>query len=286
MYTCFYTDKANQSRSVSIQSQDSQALALFHCTFFFEVVHIQIIMASSRETFNKFALMFSHLNKYAAPLRQLCRATAASSRTKKPYVLPGDGEKITACCHALLWIESQASKMVTVKIQGNKVVITFPQTDDVEFANFYGQTDEADLVRVWHGTSLLAAYHIWHHGFKIGDYGHKKNNRHVNGIWCMLDLQHCLERAATSKQSQQLCSQCPNGQFDAWSAPVGIEFCANRREVTTCRGTQVGVCCIEKMDGLSQYPAGYRALVQHRIHSIQFNAKTYILYRDVLGDPQ
>jgi len=114
-------------------------------------------MASSPETFHKFALMFSDLNKYAAPLRQLCRATAASSRTKKPYVLPGDGVNIKACCHALLWIESQASKMVTVNNQGNEVEITFPQTDEVEFANFYCQTDGADLVRVWHGTSLLAA---------------------------------------------------------------------------------------------------------------------------------
>jgi hypothetical protein len=241
----------------------------------------------NEEIFNNFALMFSPLkNKYANPLRQLCRATAASSRTKKPYLLPGDGVNIGACCHAIIWIESQASKMVTVNIQGNEVVITFPQTDEAEFTDFCGRAGEAGLEPVWHGTSLWAAYHIWHHGFKIGEYGHKKNNRHVNGIWGMLsDFKHCLGRAATSKKSQELCSQCPNGEFDAWSTPVGIEFYAHRDEVTTCGGTEVGVCCIENMDHVSLNLAGYRARVQHRIHSIKFDARTYILYRDVLGDP-
>ena len=76
-----------------------------------------------------------------------------------------------------------------------------------------------------------------------------------------------------------------NGQWDAWSCPVAIKFCADTDEVSTCRGTEAGVCCIEHMDGRSLHAAGSIAHVRHRIHSIKFNSKTYALYRDVLGDP-
>ena len=60
----------------------------------------------------------------------------------------------------------------------------------------------------------------------------------------------------------------------------------HRDELTTCRGTQAGVRCIENMDGTTLNVAGLRAIVQHRIRSIKFRAKTYCLYRDVLADQQ
>ena len=83
-----------------------------------------------------------------------------------------------------------------------------------------------------------------------------------------------------------MCSQCENGFFDAWSTPVAIGFLTYRHEVTTCRGTQVGVHCIENMDGQSLNSEGLTFCVQHRIRTIQFKLETYKLYRDVLGDEQ
>lgn len=203
-----------------------------------------------------------------------------------------------ACNLTRLWLEVQAMKMVEVRYEGpegNFLVISFPKSQQPldrlagsVWPNHTGliPTAAADLVSVWHGASLWAAWHIFHHHFLIGNYGHNKSSsgRRVNGIWGMLDYDHCILRAATSKCSQELCSQCPNGLFDAWSTPVGIEFKTHSDELTTCRGTEAGVRCIENMDGRILNLAGLRAIVQHRIHRIKFSVRTYCLYRTNLAD--
>ena len=177
-------------------------------------------------------------------------------------------------------------KMVKVRYDEGHFLVSFPESQQPLTRLAAGSvwpndsglipTAAADLVSVWHGASLWAAWHIFHYHFVIGNHGHNKPQRHVNGIWGTLDYCHCISRASTSKCSQKLCSQCPNGFFDAWSTPVGIEFMTHRDELTTCRGQQAGVRCIENMDGRTLNVAGLRAVVQHRIRRIKFSAKRYL----------
>ena len=246
-----------------------------------------------------FSVMFSHETKIAKQMRRLCHWPPRPPQ-RTPRSQPTTNAR--ACYCTLRWLEVQATKMVKVRYDEGHFLVSFPESQQPlnrlagsVWPNNSGfiPTAAADLVSVWHGASLWAAWHIFHYHFVIGDYGHNKLqcrrvngswSRQVNGIWGMLDYGHCILRASTS--SQELCSQCPNGLFDAWSTPVGIEFMTHRDELTTCQGTQAGVRCIENMDGTTLNVAGLRAIVQHRIRSIKFRAKTYCLYRDVLADQQ
>ena len=145
----------------------------------------------------QFSLMFTVEQQYAIILRRLC-----------PMGRPRESSTIRVFKKVLQRLEVQARKMVKVSNDGSCVVISFPHCGD--------GYDEATFPQiVWHGTSLWSAYNIWHHGFVIGDWGHKKSSqgRHVNGIWGTMDFDHSLSRAATSKSYQPLCSQCPNGFF-------------------------------------------------------------------------
>ena len=85
----------------------------------------------------------------------------------------------------------------------------------------------------WHGTSLLPAYNIVHHAYVTGKYGHTKNGRRVNGIWGSKKFAGALQRAATSRSYQRECLHVAEGIFDAWSAPVAIEFVAKPTDVLT-----------------------------------------------------
>jgi hypothetical protein len=225
----------------------------------------------------KFALLFSPYYAVYVPMKCLCRATGMPA-------LPNDNETLsnTRLCAArlfMMWLEDPATieKMATASIKGNCAVISFPHTAVTPTTT--GMPTQPAR-HVWHGTSLLSAWSIWHHGFVIGHYGHSKNNRHVNGIWCMPTFNDCMNRAATSKSYQALCSQCQEGQFNAWSTPVGIQFSAD--EVTTISGT--AAVCLEMLDGVSLNRAGYCAAVQDRIHSVSINFASFNLYRDNLGD--
>ena len=66
-----------------------------------------------------------------------------------------------------------------------------------------------------------------------GKHGHGKNGRRVNGIWGHEIYKYALDRAATSKSYQPMCSQVNEGIFDAWSTPVAIEFVAKPTDVPT-----------------------------------------------------
>ena len=64
----------------------------------------------------------------------------------------------------LRWLEVRAKKMVKICHDGSYVVVSFPHCG--------GVFDDM----VWHGTSLQAAFSIFHRGFRIGDYGHRKSS--------------------------------------------------------------------------------------------------------------
>ena len=214
-------------------------------------------------------------------------------------VLPKKQEmntKFEAICKTKQWLEDRAAGMLNVSYEsaacGAFLVISFPNCQQPlqRLADNLGPNNQAVLASVWHGTSLWAAWHIVAGCFLIGNYGHtKQSGRRVNGIWCLDTYDRAIGRAATSNRSNLLdavVSQRPRGSFDAWSTPVGIQFLVHTDELSTCRGTEAGVCCITHMDFRQLHVAGTRANVQHRILCIKFNVKTYELYRDVLADEQ
>jgi hypothetical protein len=214
----------------------------------------------------KIALMFSSFWGVYAPLRCVCRGT----RMPGGHTVELITKPLIVLVRLMHWLKNTVEKIVTVTIAGGVVIITFPQASTMP-----------TTTGVWHGTSLWAAYSIWHRGFKIGSHGHRKNKRHVNGIWGMLTFKECLRRAATSQSYQPLCTQCKEGDFDAWSTPVGIKFLALQGEVTTIPG--IPAVCQEKL-GDVELCTGRTIQLQDRICSIQFEITTYTLYRDQLGD--
>ena len=214
---------------------------------------------------HKIGLLFSAFYDIYAPLRSLCRGTGMPhGHTVKLMIT----KPVLVLIRVMHWLENATEKMVTVTIQGGIVMITFPQ-------------HPTNTTPVWHGTSLFAAYRIWHNGFVIGSHGHRKNNRRVNGIWGMPTFEECLARAATSRSYQAKCTQCTEGDFDAWSTPVGIMFSALDGEVTTIPG--IPSVCQEKLGDVGLC-TGSTAQVQHRILGIHFTIATYTLYRNNLGD--
>ena len=216
----------------------------------------------------RLSLMFSVEHQIFIKSKRLCHHDRAAEISKN------ESKTMQVIRLVLRWLEVHAKKMVKIRHDGSYVVVSFPHCG--------GVFDDM----VWHGTSLQAAFSIFHRGFRIGDYGHRKSSgrRHVNGIWVTKNPVHSLSRAATSKGWQPLCSQCKDGDFDAWSTPVVIALLTHLREETTCRGTQAGVLCIENMDEVSLNEQGLTCRVLHRIRFIQFQLDTYLLYRNVLGD--
>jgi hypothetical protein len=134
---------------------------------------------------------------------------------------------------------------------------------------------------VWHGTSLLAAWRIFHHGFSVGQGGHVKNGSHRNGIWGMRDPQDAMRRANTSSgEGLGEVSQCPRGFFDCWSTPVAIEFMSVDPPTQFYGGLKY---CMETLNGQSLYHAGSVHQVRHIIRSIRIQPDQYNLYRLKLG---